>query len=251
MPKGVGHSNPTEYLWDLRTQFSSVLLQTRASEVPRYVTPATRPRGSAFGIFPLRHRRYLCAFQSLPVCFKTKQMLFAKCVHSKQFSELFTLRASPVPGKCVYLHVETICAPHLHKSPIRSLWPSSSVMSEDSDGVFMSLFPLLLTDSNNHDGKKPKKAPLFNTGPCSKQSLEFPAAATPCQALGTPCSSPIMSISVRGGNTVLFRQEKSEAEKQSLALSHHFKSVVQTVANARRFPVPCFSHEANPIFAAQ
>ena len=142
-------------------------------------------RMSAFRIFSLWHCQYLCAFQSLPVCFETKQTLFAKRVCSKQFSELFTLLASPMPGKCVYLHVKTICAPYLPKSPVLNLWPNSSIMSEDSDDAFTAVFPLLLTDSNSHDEKK--KAQLLNTCPCSKQSLEFPAAATPCQALGTPC----------------------------------------------------------------
>lgn len=48
------------------------------------------------------------------------------------------------------------------------------------------------------------------------------------------------------GNTA----ESSKAGKQSLALSHRFRSVVEAVTNARRFPAPCFSHEANPIFVA-
>lgn len=59
-----------------------------------------------------------------------------------------------MPGKYLYLHVKTICAPYLHKSPILKLWPNFSIMSGDSDDAFTAVFPLLLTDSNSHNEKK-------------------------------------------------------------------------------------------------
>lgn len=85
----------------------------------------------------------------------------------------------------VCLHVKTNCAPYLHEPLMLSLWPNSSIMPDDSDDVFTAVFPVLLTDSNNHN--ETKTVLLLNPCPCSEQSLEFPAVTTSCQALGTPC----------------------------------------------------------------
>lgn len=94
-----------------------------------------------------------------------------------------------------------------------------------------------------------EKAPrLLSTRPRSEQPLEFPAAARLCQALLANPPAPALPP---GGENCLVQAESSEAGRQSLALSHRFKSVVEAVTNARRFPVPCFSHQANPIFVTK
>lgn len=135
----------------------------------RYVNSVNRSCVSGFIIFSLWHCQYLCAFQSLPACFETKQALFAKRVCWKQFSKLFTMCASPVPGKCVYFHVKTICAPAF----INLLYLTCDPTLLLCQRTVMRLCSCCCWQTT----ATTKKAQLLNTIPDGEQTLAFQAIA--------------------------------------------------------------------------
>lgn len=214
-----------------------------------YVNSVNMSCVTACIIFSLWHCQYLCAYQSLPDCFETKQTLFAKHVCSQQFSKLFSLCASPMPGKRVYLHVKTICVPYLHQSILLNLWSTPWVMSKDGDDAFTAVFPLLLTDSNSHDGNNKKPHDYLTHALAANSPWNFQLLPC-CARLSVHLANPPAQAFLQEKKYCLVQAGQQQGRKTKLCLKPPFQIRGGDCNKCQEIPSPLFQPQGKSYFCS-
>ena len=176
MLKGVGHSKRTEYLWDLKTRFSSVFFANLsfrgdpAYELHQQVTCECL-------------YNFLIAALPTPLCDSVTPCLFwNKTNIICKFAQIFAQSNSSNCSHCVHHPSQENEPSQLsHPQPVAQLHRQVRAQR------WCIRCCVLIAADRQQQPRWKNKAQLFNMCPCSKQSLEFPAPDTPCRALGAPC----------------------------------------------------------------